>query len=381
MSGAQVHTLARTALGGSMARPLSAGSISAGQTERLHVTIGKSKPIQYFRFSVNATEVVQAALTGQDKRTILSLRNSNGGVISMSTGHGSSANISATLGPGAYFAVVSHTGRGNPKCTLALAATAPVQPVGSTSNGGTSTGSTSTGSTSTGSTSSGGSSNQGSSGVTLTQFAIALDSAIKKGLTQFAQDATFVEAFAPTAYSSVVSTALAQVDGDVLAGSYFQAFADLRTLGQSMLLEAQYTVYWGLPDTSALLGYSQVVTDLEVVGALKEIAYAFLYYVASSLPTHSTSTPAYWTTGVLGSGSSSGVLSSSSQPLLTDYSSGDLSRMNHYFNAMEGNLAANDLWYQEAQQFDPYESISDDNLSESYSPDLDPELTLIENGE
>src|SRR5262249_46834415 len=142
-----------------------------------------------------------------------------------------------------------------------------------------------------------------------------------------------------------------------------------------------YTVYWGLPDTTALLGYSQVLNDLETVVALKEISFAFLNYLASNMPSHASSTPAVSTTGLLGNGSSSGLLDQPSQLVLTGYSTSDLSRINSHLNALEGQISADDLWYQEAQQFDPYQSITEDTYDESYDPAIDPELTAIENEE
>ena len=170
------------------------------------------------------------------------------------------------------------------------------------------------------------------------------------------------------------------MDVDAINGDDFQAFADIQTLGQTLFQEAEYTVFWGYPDTTALLGSSQVLGDLETVVALKEISFAFLNYIAGSIPTHSSSTPAVWTTGLLGNGSSSGLLDQPSQLVLTGYSTSDLSRINSHLDALDGEIAANDLWYQEAQQFDPYESISDDTYDESYDPSVDTTLSDLEDG-
>ena len=117
---------------------------------------------------------------------------------------------------------------------------------------------------------------------------------------------------------------------DVLNNNDLQAFADLVSLGQTMLQEAEVTTAYGLPSRDALLGYSQIVNDLVNVGAMKEITYAFVNYLASKLPTPYTgSTPSYLASGTLGnapsSGSVGGLLSQTNQAALTGYSPSSLS--------------------------------------------------------
>lgn len=188
-----------------------------------------------------------------------------------------------------------------------------------------------------------------------------------------------MEVLAPTAYAEWVKPELIQVDKDAMNGNDFQAFADIQTLGQTLFQEAEYTVYWGFPSTSALLGYSQVVSDLETVGALKEIRVAFLDDLASKIPSHSaSSTPAVWTAGRLGNGSSSGVRIQTSQTVFTGYSSTDLSDINAHLNALNGEISSNDLWEQEAQQVNPDEGLDEDEYDESYDPDIDPEMDEID---
>jgi hypothetical protein len=191
------------------------------------------------------------------------------------------------------------------------------------------------------------------------QFANALISADNQAAHQFAVDASTVEILAPTLGYKSIDPELAQVDTDSTNGNIFHGYQDMLTLGKTMWAEADVTVAAGLPDPDALLGYSKIVTDLEQIGTLKEITYAFIDYLASKLSTPFTgTTPQYLTTGALGNGNSNGIVSPTTQPAITTYYSGDLPKLNNYFGSyLTGPLDPNNQLSAATANYNPSTSV------------------------
>jgi hypothetical protein len=184
-------------------------------------------------------------------------------------------------------------------------------------------------------------------------------------MAQFFNEAATVEVTQPTLLYKQIDAELISIGTDVNNGNIYQAFADFQTLGTTLFQEAVLTVSFGLPSQNALLANPEVVSDLVVIGVLKEINFAFLDYLASNSPSHGTgSTSSVWQTALFSTGSSGGVLSQSSATALTSYSSGDLSVLNHYFEMMDGSIdeqAAQDADIQYMNPSDVSDPVEDGN--------------------
>jgi hypothetical protein len=205
------------------------------------------------------------------------------------------------------------------------------------------------------------------------QFEAALKSKIEDGVTQFARDAAVVEGILPTAQWLAIDGALLVVTSDVKSHNDVQALQDIQTMGSFLLVEAidvwSHGGFWW----QALLGYSKVVTDLQNLGALKEISYTFIAYIAAKISSGARSTPANWATGgLLGTPSTTNInvnnLSSQNLAMLTGYSTSDRSYVSDRLaslNAQEGVIASGDAFHQEAQVFNPYAPIIDNKQPNS----------------
>jgi hypothetical protein len=172
--------------------------------------------------------------------------------------------------------------------------------------------------------------------MTQQQVAANLEAQIKQSVIKFDTDATAIEAilgytiWGGTYGWRIIDPLLAAVDAETLAGNYAQAFQDIVQppsglgLGPALLAEAAEVAALGLPRGDALLGYANIVTDLQNLGAFKEITYGFLVYLAIALGSTATSSPSAWTTGVLGPNTSGSFLSPTDQAIMNNYSSADI---------------------------------------------------------
>jgi hypothetical protein len=345
------------------------GAVQPGQNSSFASSVARNSTKDY-QFQVNAPIIVGATLSGLSSNAEVMLLNANKVPLASFSNGRANDSFTYTFSPGVYYARVVDLGRHKAKYEISVTASAlPTPAPAPTPTLTPSSPSAPTGSNSGGTTSK----------ITVEQFATNLAAVTQKVMHQFALDATTVEALAPTTYSTFLVPELEQVDSDVLNNNDFQGFADLVSLGQTMLQEAQFTTKYGLPNGDALLGYSKVVTDLINVGAVKEITYAFIDYLASKLPTPSTgSTPTYLTSGVLGSGNSGNLLSQTNQAALTAYSVPSLNNLaSFYNNNLSGDLPSDDEYSEDAQDdFSTTTGIQEDNtesvdLGDDVGDDMD----------
>lgn len=170
-----------------------------------------------------------------------------------------------------------------------------------------------------------------------------------------------MEVFKATIASKSIDPELVQISTDSNDQNVLQTYKDLQTLGQTMFEEAEVTVSAGLPDSDALLGYSKIVSDLLTLGALKEIMIAFLGYVASKMPsTYTGTTPAYLTSGPLGTGNSQGIVNSSDASLLNGISPTDVDNATNALHSLSfsGALDAGSPLDPDNADFNPFTSDS-----------------------
>ena len=159
-----------------------------------------------------------------------------------------------------------------------------------------------------------------------------------------------------------------KVYDDGASGNIIQGYDDLQTLFQTMIKEYQFTVDEKLPSSEALVGYTTIDNDVQVITDYKEICFVFLVYVAGKLaqPTNNPP-PASMTSGLPGSGSSSGV------PSLGNYSSGDLGTAYSSIENLNLQCTLDDQYdsiFQASQVYNNYEGIIEAN--EPGSQDFDP---------
>ena len=178
---------------------------------------------------------------------------------------------------------------------------------------------------------------------TVQGFAAALRSQVQYDVVRFVRDAAVVETARPTLLARTVAQDLVRLAGDVRSGDTLQTFADFRTLGRHLAVEAVATAAYQLPARHALLAYSQIVSDLSAVARDKAVTFAFVSYVASHTRYHATGpTSSVFTSGLFGPGTIGGdtqaILAQRYQYSLTHYSQPTLSSYNHYFDSLRGRI-------------------------------------------
>ncbi len=330
------------------------GNLASGQDSSFAGTLKASHRTISYQFSVGNPEDFQARLSGLNHDAELELIGPGNRLIAAS----SNDSVATELDPGTYSVEVSSATRSRTSYQLALSAQAPyVPPAGPTSNPTSSPTPTPTSPTSTPTSK--------PQEPTLQEFASKLDSVTTAAIAQFFNDAVTLELTRPTLMYKQIDAELISIGTDVYNGNNYQAFADFQTLGSTLFQEAVVTVAYGLPSQNALLANPQVVSDLLVIGVLKEINFAFLNYLASNSQFHGTgSTSSVWQTALFSTGNSGGVLSQSSAGALTSYSTGDLNDLDHYFEMMDGSIdeeAAQDADIQYMNPSDVSDPVEDGN--------------------
>jgi hypothetical protein len=342
------------------------GNLASGQDSSFAGTLKASHRTISYQFSVGIAEDVQAGLSGLNRRAELQLLGPANQLIATS----SSDSVAAKLDPGTYSIEVSSTSRSKTNYQLALSAQAPYVPPAPPASNPTSNPASNPTTNPTSNPTSSPTSNPTSNPQepTLQEFASKLNSVTTAAIAQFFKDAATLEITQPTLMSKQIDAELISIGTDVKNGNNYQAFADFQTLGTALYVEAEVTVAYGLSSQNALLANSQILSDLVVVGIIKEVNFAFLDYLASNSQSHGTgSTSSVWETALFTPGNSGGVLSQSSAGTLTSYYSGDLTDLDHYFAMMDGSIdesAAQDADIQYMNPSDVSDPVADGDDSD-----------------
>jgi hypothetical protein len=174
---------------------------------------------------------------------------------------------------------------------------------------------------------------------TIQQFQAGLMDTIKHQVDTFALYATAVEASPKTETIDwyPLSFALLKIDSEVLNNQYFDAFSDIQSLGSALFLELFNALTYG---GKALLEDPIILQDLQDLGALHEMSYGFLFFLANKLGSQATATPAVWTGGLLNSGNS-GL--ASQYPIFTTQSASDWAFYQHSYSMLDAGAGAEGL--------------------------------------